>query len=73
MKYIHPDTNEEKTVKFPIHWLVTPLCALDLLMKGKVLHGLVGWIPLFTLIWLLQYKKILGSVLEKKGFVRAGS
>ena len=70
MKYINHETNDEKIVKFPLHWLITPLCSLDLLMKGKILHALVGWIPLFTLIWLLQYKKILGSSLEKKGYVR---
>jgi hypothetical protein len=68
MKYINTTTNEEKELKFPWYWILTPLCSLDLLLKGKIIHGLVGWIPLFTLIWLFKYKSILGSVLEKEGY-----
>ena len=69
--YKHPDTQDTKIVKFPWLWLFTPLCAIDLLLKGKIWHGLVGWIPLFTIIWCIKYESILSDVWEKKGYVKS--
>ena len=69
--YKHPDTNDTKIVKFPWLWFFTPICAIDLLLKGKIFHGLVGWIPLFSLIWIFQYKSILSDVWEKKGYIKS--
>lgn len=71
MIYKHPETGDTQEVKFPWLWLFTPYCAFDLLRKGKIVHGLLGWIPLFCLIWLFMHKSILSGVLEKKGYVRA--
>lgn len=68
MKYVNPNTNDVKEVKTPWRWIITPLCALELLSKGKIIHGLLAIIPIFALIWLFKYKSILGSVLEKKGY-----
>jgi len=68
--YKHPETKDVQEIKFPWMWLITPFCALDLLMKGKIIHGLVGWIPLFTLIWSFKYKSILADVWEKKGYIK---
>lgn len=68
--YKHPETKETKTVSFPIFWLFTPICALDLLIKGKILHGLLAIIPLFAFIWCFQYKSILSSAYEAKGYER---
>jgi len=68
--YKNPVTGEVRNVSFPWLWMFTPFCSIDLLIKGKILHGLVGWIPLFTIFWMFNYKKLLGSALEKKGFIR---
>jgi hypothetical protein len=68
--YKHPETGDTKTVSFPWLWLFTPFCSLDLLIKGKILHALVGWIPLFAIIWCLKHKSILSDVWEKKGYVK---
>ena len=71
--YRHPETGDTQTVKFPWLWLLfTPRCSIQLLLNGKILHGLVGWIPLFTLIWLFKYKSILSDAWEKKGYERVG-
>jgi len=70
ISYKNEKTGEVRTVSFPWHWMFTPLCAIDLLSKGKIFHGLVGWIPLFTIIWTIKYKDLLGSALEKKGFTK---
>ena len=40
------------------------------LIKGKIIHGLLGWIPLFAIIWCFKYKSILSDVLEKKGYIK---
>ena len=69
MKYFNKNTGDIKVVNFPWFWILTPLCSLDLLMKGKIFHALVGWIPFFTIVWLFKWKKIIGSSLEKKGYV----
>ena len=69
--YKHPDTGDTKIVKFPWLWIFTPFCAIDLLVKGKIWHGLVGWIPLFAIIWCCMYKSILSDVWEKKGYVKS--
>ena len=69
--YKHPDTGDTQTVKFPWVWLITPICCIDLILKGKIMHGLVGWIPIFTLIWLIKYESILSDVWEKKGYVKS--
>ena len=68
--YQHPETKDTQQIKFPLMWILTPLCSLDLLLKGKVLHALVGWMPIFTFIFSLQYKSILSDVWEKKGYKR---
>ena len=69
--YKHPDTGDTKIVKFPWVWLITPICCIDLILKGKIMHGLVGWMPIFTLIWLIKYESILSDVWEKKGYVKS--
>ena len=71
--YKHPDTGDTQTITFPWLWLFTPFCAIDLLIKGKIIHGLVGWIPLFALIWCFKYKAILSDVWKKKGYVEKQS
>ena len=71
LEYKHPDTGDTQIVKFPWVWLITPICAIDLLLKGKIMHGLLGWIPLFTLIWCIKYESILSDVWEKKGYVKS--
>ena len=68
--YKHPVSLDIKQIKFPWIWFFTPLCALDLLIKGKIIHGLLGWIPLFAIIWCFKYKSILSDVLEKKGYIK---
>tara|TARA_B100000900_G_C20180202_1_gene553559 strand:+ start:189 stop:410 length:222 start_codon:yes stop_codon:yes gene_type:complete len=69
--YKHPETNDTQIVKVPWLWMFTPWCAIDLLLKGKIMHALVGWIPLFALIWMFKYESILSSVWESKGYVRS--
>ena len=68
--YKHPVYLDIKQIRFQLIWLFTPLCALDLLIKGKIIHGLLGWIPLFAIIWCFKYKSILSDVLEKKGYIK---
>ena len=67
--YKHKSSGEKKTVSFPWIWMITPLCAIDLLRKGFILRGLVGWIPLFTIVWMLQYKSIMDKHLRKEGYL----
>ena len=68
--YKHPQSGEIKKIEFPWIWLFTPFCALDLILKGKIIHGLLGWIPFFALIWCFNYKSILSDVWEKKGYIK---
>ena len=71
MKYVNKQTGETKKISFPWYWIISPICMIDLMTKGKIVHGLLGIIPLFALIWMFKYKTILDSALQKKGFVQA--
>ena len=70
VKYINSETNQEKSISFPWYWVFTPLCAIELISKGQFVRGVLGIIPLFTIIWMLKYQTILGASLEKRGFKR---
>jgi len=45
-----PSTGEEKKVGFPWHWILTPLCSLDLLSKGMIFMGLLAGFLFHTYI-----------------------
>ncbi len=71
LTYKHPDTNDTKIIKFPWFWIIPLICGIDLLLKGKILHGLLGILPLFAIIWMFMYKSILSDVWEKKGYIKS--
>jgi hypothetical protein len=68
LTFKNSQTGEQKVVGFPWHWIITPLCALDLFAKGMFMYALVGWIPLFTIIFSIQWKSILTKAMTKKGY-----
>tara|TARA_B110000908_G_C9892394_1_gene287385 strand:+ start:327 stop:545 length:219 start_codon:yes stop_codon:yes gene_type:complete len=70
MKYLNLQTNDEIIVKFPILWVINPVCTIELIAKGKIILGILGLLPIFNLILMYQYKEILGSALEERGYIR---
>jgi len=68
LNFKNSSTGAQKTIGFPWHWIFTPFCSIDLLIKGMFLHALVGWIPLFTIIFLFKWKQIITKAMVKKGY-----
>jgi len=66
--YKNKSTGHVEIITFPWRWLIYPVCPIELLFKGKIVRALLGILPLFTIIWCFQYKRILGQILEKRGY-----
>lgn len=70
IRYKHPETKEEKEVKFPLRWILWPWAAIELIMKNQFLKGLLAIIPLFTIVWMFMYKSVLSKAYESMGYER---